>query len=74
MANEPQKVIVEKSGNGALVAIIAVIAIALLAFVAFTMMQRENDKDSAIESAAHQVGDAAQDVGDAAQDAVRKVE
>ena len=72
MASEPNKVIVEKSGNGALVAILALIVIALVAFGGYSLIQSENNKDNAISTAADKVGDAAQDVGDAAQDAAKK--
>jgi len=70
MAEEP-KVVIEKSGNSALVAILAIIVLALVAAGAYALIESRNNKDNAIAGAADKVGDAAQDVGDAAQDAAR---
>ena len=72
MADEPNQIIVEKSGNGAMVAILALLVIALVAFGGYSLIQSQNHKDNAISTAADKVGDAAQDVGSAAQDAVKK--
>ena len=74
MADNTDKVIIERSGSGALVAIIAVIVIALVAVGAYALIQNERKKDNAISEAASSVGDAAKDVGDAAKDAAKKVD
>jgi len=74
MADNTDKVIIERSGSGALVAIIAVIVIALVAVGAYALIQNERQKDNAISEAASSVGDAAKDVGDAAKDAAKKVD
>ncbi len=70
MADEPREVIIERSGGG-LTAIVAIIVIALIAVGAFALIQSQNNKNDAVATAAHQVGDAAKDVGDATKDAVK---
>ncbi len=72
MADNNEKVIIERSGGGAMVAIISVLVIALIAVGAYMLIQSKNQKENAITEAAHDVGDAAKDVGDAAQDAAKK--
>ncbi len=69
MASEPKQVIVEPSSNSALTIIVALVVVALIGVAAYSLIESRNDKDSAIATAAHQVGDAAQKAGDAAKDA-----
>lgn len=71
VADEPREVIVERSTGGGLMAIVAILVIALLAVGAFALIQSRNNRDDAIATAAHQVGDAAQKAGDAAQDTAK---
>lgn len=68
-----KEVIVERSGSG-MTAIVAILVIALIAAGAYLLIRSDTNKDSAIETAAHQVGDAAEKAGDAAQDAAKKVD
>ncbi|MBO9575125.1 MAG: hypothetical protein J7494_05265 [Sphingobium sp.] len=72
MANESDKVIVEKSSGGPLVAILAILVIALIAVGAYSLIQNQNHKDASISTAAEKVGDAAQDAGEAAKTAANK--
>jgi uncharacterized protein (UPF0333 family) len=72
MATETKEVIVERSGGNGLMAIIAILIVALIAAGAFVLIRNNDTKDSAITTAAHQVGDAAEKAGDAAQDAAKK--
>lgn len=72
MATDSKEVIVERGGGNGLTAIIAILIVALIAAGAFVLINNKSDKDSAITTAAHQVGDAAEKAGDAAQDAAKK--
>ncbi len=72
MANDTKEVIVERSNGSGLTAIVAILIVALIAAGAFLLVRSQSDKDSAITTAAHQVGDAAEKAGDAAQDAAKK--
>jgi len=72
MPTDSKEVIVERSGGNGLMAIIAILIVALIAAGAFVLINNKSEKDGAITTAAHQVGDAAEKAGDAAQDAAKK--
>lgn len=69
---EPRTVIVERSGGSGMTALIAVIILALIAVGGYFLISKESSKDSAISTAAEQVGDAAQQAGDAAEEAAKR--
>lgn len=66
---EPRTVIVERSRSG-MTLVIGLMIVAIIAVAAYFLTEQDRRKDTAITTAAEQVGDAAKDVGDAAQRAV----